>query len=160
MTSRDTKGVSPAHPHPRRGKPRATFSLEAWLRLVTLRRHVEDGISLRLKGSLDAGAQARQALGKLRGDLDPPSMETMLAVTELVTNSSSMRAPTTWCSRCLRVTSVWTEVTDEAGLDPATTGIPQDDKTGWACSWSSVWRTAGRGPRGHNTKVWFELRRG
>ena len=128
------------------------------------RRHVEDGISLRLKGSPDAGAEARRALSKLRGDLDPPLMETMrLLVTELVTNSvKHARAENVVLKVLVGRSSVWTEVTDEGpGFDPATTGFPRDDKTGWGLF--LVERLAHRwgvAKEGHNTKVWFELRRG
>ena len=165
MTSRDTRAriastsASTARQATRHLQP------EAWLRLVTPvgRRHVEDGISLRLKGSPDAGAQARQALGKLRGDLDPPLMETMrLLVTELVTNSvKHARADNVVLKVLVGHSSVWTEVTDEGpGFDLATTGIPKRQDRLGPVSWSSVWHTAGAWPEGHNTKVWFELRRG
>src|SRR5262245_4973159 len=81
---------------------------------------VEDGLNLRLTGDADAAAKARRALAKLRGDIDPPLMETLrLLVTELVTNSVKH---TDVDSVVLKVlvgrTAVWTEVTDEGpGFD-------------------------------------------
>ena len=114
------------------------------------------------QGKPGAGAQARQALGKLRGDLDPPLMETMLLVTELVTNSvKHARADNVVLKVLVGHSSVWTEVTDE---EPGSTrprrASPDTTRPAEGLFRSSVWHTAGRGPRGHNTKVWFELRRG
>jgi signal transduction histidine kinase len=131
--------------------------------LVETRERVEDGLTLRLDTSPNAGAKARLGLARLRGDLDAPLMETLrLLVTELVTNSvKHARADTVELSVRVDNSAVWTEVTDTGpGFDPATTGAPSTDHTGWglflvdllAERWG-VYRD------GHATKVWFELRR-
>jgi anti-sigma regulatory factor (Ser/Thr protein kinase) len=128
------------------------------------RRGVEDGVSLRLAGSTDAGAQARRALSRLRGDLDPPLMETLrLLVTELVTNSvKHADAETVLLKVLVGRNSVWTEVTDPGpGFDPTETGSPRPDRSGWGLF--LVERLADRwgvNQDGDATKVWFELRRG
>jgi anti-sigma regulatory factor (Ser/Thr protein kinase) len=122
---------------------------------------VQDGLTLRLSGDRDAAAKARRALGKLRGDLDPPLMETLrLLVTELVTNSVRHTGAETVVLRILVGRSaVWTEVTDAGpGFDPPARAAK--DGTGWglflverlAERWGVNQSDAG-------TKVWFELRR-
>jgi len=130
------------------------------------RRGVEDGLSLRLPGDTDAAAKARRALAKLRGDLDPPLMETLrLLVTELVTNSVKHTSADTVVLKVLvGKGAVWTEVTDEGpGFDPSKTGArrSREDHTGWGLF--LVERLAERwgvNQEGNSTKVWFELRRG
>jgi anti-sigma regulatory factor (Ser/Thr protein kinase) len=123
---------------------------------------VEDGLSLRLPGGPEAAARARRALANLRGDLDPPLMETLrLLVTELVTNSVKHTGAETLMLKVLVGRSaVWTEVTDAGpGFDPG--GAAGRDRTGWglflverlAHRWGVNRDTEG-------TKVWFELRRG
>ena len=125
---------------------------------------VDDGISLRLHGDPGAAAQARQALGKLRGDIDPPLMETLrLLVTELVTNSvKHAEADSVVLKVLVGRTAVRTEVTDEGpGFDPAVTGVPRRTALAGACSWWSALPTGGactrraRPPRSR-----FELLRG
>jgi anti-sigma regulatory factor (Ser/Thr protein kinase) len=127
-------------------------------------RAADDGLSLRLRGGPQAAARARQALGRLRGDLDPPLMETLrLLVTELVSNSVKHAAAD---SVVLRVavgrSAVLTVVTDEGpGFDPVEAGRSKPDESGWglflverlADRWGVV-RDEG------STRVWFELRRG
>jgi anti-sigma regulatory factor (Ser/Thr protein kinase) len=120
---------------------------------------VQDGLTLRLPGDREAAAKARRALTKLRGDLDPPLMETLrLLVTELVTNSVRHTGAETIVLRILVGRSaVWTEVTD-AG--PGFETPAGRDGTGWglflverlAERWGVNQSDAG-------TKVWFELRR-
>jgi anti-sigma regulatory factor (Ser/Thr protein kinase) len=123
---------------------------------------VQDGLTLRLPGERDAAAKARRALAKLRGDLDPPLMETLrLLVTELVTNSVRHTGARTVVLRILVGRSaVWTEVTDAGpGFDPRGNTAARDG-TGWglflverlADRWGVNQSDAG-------TKVWFELRR-
>ena len=120
---------------------------------------VHDGLTLRLPGDPDAAAKARQALAKLRGDLDPPLMETLrLLVTELVTNSvRHTKAQTVVLRILVGRSAVWTEVTDAgSGFEP----LARRDGTGWglflverlAERWGVNQSDAG-------TKVWFELRR-
>jgi anti-sigma regulatory factor (Ser/Thr protein kinase) len=125
---------------------------------------VEDGISLRLPGTPEAAGQARQALAKLRGDIDPPLMEILrLLVTELVTNSiKHAGADSVLLKVLVGRGAVWTEVTDPGpGFDPATTGKPRQDRSGWGLflveRLSHRWGVHQDGPA---TKVWFELRRG
>jgi len=125
---------------------------------------VEDGLSLRLPGNADAAATARRALAKLRGDLDPPLMETLrLLVTELVTNSVKHTGADTVVLKVLVGRSaVWTEVTDVGpGFDPPAPAAAGKDRTGWGLF--LVERLAQRwgvNQDGDGTKVWFELRRG
>jgi anti-sigma regulatory factor (Ser/Thr protein kinase) len=126
--------------------------------------NVQDGLSLRLPGSPEAAAKARQGLSKLRGDLDPPLMETLrLLVTELVTNSVRHTGGDTVVLRVLvGRSSVWTEVTDLGpGFDPPSDADAGRDRTGWGLF--LVERLAHRwgvGRDGDGSKVWFELRRG
>jgi len=125
-------------------------------------RHVDDGLSVRLDGGLEAAAKARRALSKLRGDLDPPLMETLrLLVTELVSNSIRHGHSDAVLLRVLVArNSVLTEVTDEGpGFDPESVGTPQPS-SGWGLF--LVERLAHRWGvknEGNATKVWFELRR-
>jgi anti-sigma regulatory factor (Ser/Thr protein kinase) len=125
---------------------------------------VEDGLNLRLARGPEAAANARRGLSKLRGDLDPPLMETLrLLVTELVTNCVRHTAADTIVVRILVGRSVVrTEVTDGGpGFDPQDTGEPGPDHTGWGLF--LVERLADRwgvNQYGDNTKVWFQLRRG
>jgi anti-sigma regulatory factor (Ser/Thr protein kinase) len=123
---------------------------------------VNDGISVRLSGGPQAAAKARRELSKLRGDLDPPLMETLrLLVTELVSNSVRHANAQTVVLRVLVGRSVvLTEVTDEGpGFDPALAPEP-DSESGWGLF--LVERLADRwgvkhGPQ--DTRVWFELQR-
>jgi len=125
---------------------------------------VDDGISLRLRGSPEAAARARRALSELRADIDPPLMETLrLLVTELVSNSvRHARADTVVLRVLVGRTVVLTEVTDEGpGFDPEDTGKPGTDDSGWGLF--LVERLAHRWgvtQKADATKVWFELRRG
>jgi anti-sigma regulatory factor (Ser/Thr protein kinase) len=90
-------------------------------------------------------------------------METLrLLVTELVTNSvKHTGASTVELTVLVGNSSVVTEVTDAGpGFDPAKTGPPSDDHTGWGLF--LVERLAERwgvDRHGGATKVWFELRR-
>jgi anti-sigma regulatory factor (Ser/Thr protein kinase) len=90
-------------------------------------------------------------------------METLrLLVTELVTNSVKHAGAHSVVLKVLVGRSVvWTEVTDEGpGFDPAATGRPRDDRSGWGLF--LVERLAHRwgvNQEGQSTKVWFELLR-
>jgi anti-sigma regulatory factor (Ser/Thr protein kinase) len=131
--------------------------------LVQTRERAEDGLSLRLDRGPDAAARARRGLARLRGDLDAPLMETLrLLVTELVTNSvRHTGARSVELTVLVGRSSVRTEVTDAGpGFDPAKTGSPAADHTGWGLF--LVERLAERwgvDKNGGPTKVWFELRR-
>jgi anti-sigma regulatory factor (Ser/Thr protein kinase) len=131
--------------------------------LVQTGERVEDGLSLHLDRSPEAAAKARRGLANLRGDLDPPLMETLrLLVTELVTNSvRHTGAPSVRLKVLVGSRVVLTEVTDAGpGFDPAETGSPGPDNTGWGLF--LVERLAERWgvtKNGHGTRVWFELRR-
>jgi anti-sigma regulatory factor (Ser/Thr protein kinase) len=131
--------------------------------LVQTDERVEDGLSLRLDRGPSAAAKARRGLARLRVDLDAPLMETLrLLVTELVTNSvKHTRADTLVVRVLVGNSAVWTEVTDAGpGFDPAKTGSPTNDHTGWGLF--LVERLAERwgvDKEGNATKVWFELRR-
>jgi anti-sigma regulatory factor (Ser/Thr protein kinase) len=128
------------------------------------RSGVEDGLSLRLPGDTEAAAKARRALSKLRGDLDPPLMETLrLLVTELVTNSVKHTSADSVALKVLVGKGVvLTEVTDEGpGFDPSKARTStRSDHAGWGLF--LVERLAERwgvNQDGGSTRVWFELRR-
>ena len=126
-------------------------------------RRVEDGMTLRLQGNPDAAAHARQALARLRSDIDSPLMETLrLLVTELVTNSvTHARADNVILKVLVANKAVWTEVTDEGpGFDPGDGNYPAEEHPGWGLF--LVERLANRwgvNHEGRSTKVWFELLR-
>jgi anti-sigma regulatory factor (Ser/Thr protein kinase) len=132
--------------------------------LVQTGERVEDGLNLHLDRGPEAAAKARRGLASLRGDLDPPLLETLrLLVTELVTNSvRHTGAPAVVLRVLVGNRVVLTEVTDAGpGFDPAETGSSAADHTGWGLF--LVERLAERWGvtrNGHGTKVWFELRRG
>jgi anti-sigma regulatory factor (Ser/Thr protein kinase) len=126
-------------------------------------RGVKDGITLRLQGTAEAGAHARQALARLRSDIDSPLMETLrLLVTELVTNSVTHAGADSIVLKVLvGHKAVWTEVTDEGpGFDPAAGSEPGDHRPGWGLflveRLANRWGVNHEGP---STKVWFELLR-
>jgi anti-sigma regulatory factor (Ser/Thr protein kinase) len=133
------------------------------MKLIQTRERAEDGLSLKLDRGPGAAAKARRGLARLRGDLDAPLMETLrLLVTELVTNSvKHTAAKTVELTVLVGRSSVRTEVTDGgSGFDPAQTGSPSSDHTGWGLF--LVERLAERwgvDKDGSATKVWFELRR-
>jgi anti-sigma regulatory factor (Ser/Thr protein kinase) len=123
---------------------------------------VDDGISVRLRGGPEAAARARRELSKLRGDIDPPLMETLrLLVTELVSNSvRHANSQDVMLKVLVGRTVVLTEVSDEGpGFDPANTGQPGTE-SGWGLF--LVERLAHRWGVNHgdaSTRVWFELQR-
>jgi len=124
---------------------------------------VEDTITLRLQGTPEAAAQAREAIARLRRDLDPRLMETLrLLVTELVTNSvKHAGAHSVMLHVLVAQTSVRTEVTNDGpGFEPTDTGRPRQDRSGWGLF--LVQRLAERwgvSQDDNSTKVWFELPR-
>jgi anti-sigma regulatory factor (Ser/Thr protein kinase) len=124
---------------------------------------VDEGLSLRLPGGLEAAAHARRALARLRGDLDPPLVETLrLLLTELVSNSVRHAGTKTLTIRIIvGRSSVLTEVMDEGpGFDPARTGTPRSDQTGWGLFLvERLARRWGVANDDRATKVWFELPR-
>jgi anti-sigma regulatory factor (Ser/Thr protein kinase) len=127
------------------------------------RQAVDENLSIRLPGGADAAARARRELSRLRADLDPPLAETLrLLVSELVSNAVRHTAAETVSLKVLvGRTAVFTEVKDTGpGFDPATTGLPLGDHTGWGLF--LVERLADRWGVAHDdpgTAVWFELRR-
>ena len=127
------------------------------------RGDVDDALTMRIAGGPEAAARARRAIAGLPGDLDPSLCETLrLLVTELVANSvrhADAEAVTLRVSVGPR--AVRTEVTDPGpGFDPANTGSPRDDHSGWGLF--LVERLADRwgvARAGSATRVWFELAR-
>lgn len=124
---------------------------------------MQDAVDLRLAGGPESAAIARRHIARLRGDIDPPLMETMrLLVTELVANSVRH---TSSDSVGLKVAvgrgAVLVEVADEGdGFDPARNPGPQEE-SGWGLF--LVERLANRwgvSRDGSSTRVWFELVRG
>jgi anti-sigma regulatory factor (Ser/Thr protein kinase) len=126
------------------------------------RSKVED-VSMRIAGGPDAAARARRAIAGLRADLDPSLLETLrLLVTELVANSvRHADAEAVTLKVVVGPRAVLTEVTDAGpGFDPASTGTPRADHSGWGLF--LVERLAKRWGvtrAGQATRVWFELPR-
>ena len=126
-------------------------------------RGADNALSLRLSGGAAAASAARQAMSRLRGDMDPPVLENLrLLVTELIANSvKHADADTVGLKVVVGGRSVLVEVTDEGrGFDPAPRTEGQDEASGWGLF--LVERLADRwgvsGDSGEMT-VWFELRR-
>lgn len=123
-----------------------------------------DTINLRFKGGPEAASLARRALGKLRGDIDPPLMETMrLLVTELVANSVRHTGSDSVGLKVLVGRSaVLVEVSDSGpGFQHRPRRRGDDVQSGWGLF--MVERLAHRwgvGREGPATRVWFELLRG
>jgi anti-sigma regulatory factor (Ser/Thr protein kinase) len=126
-------------------------------------RLTQDSVDLRLNGSAEAPSVARRALSRLRGDIDPPVMETMrLLVTELVSNSVKHSS-----SESVRLkvavgrSGVLVEVTDQgSGFEHRPRNTHETRDSGWGLF--LVERLAHRwgiGREGGATRVWFELRR-
>ena len=124
---------------------------------------VKDTIDLRLNGGPEAPSKARRALGRLRGDLDPPLMETMrLLVTELVSNSvKHAKAEAVSLRVLVGRQAVLVEVTDHGpGFQHRPRRRNDARDSGWGLF--LVERLAHRwgvGNDGPATRVWFELRR-
>ena len=131
--------------------------------LPVRRAEVDEGLTMRIAGGPDAAARARLAITNLRGDIDPPLRDTLrLLVTELVANSvRHARADALTLRVVVGPRAVLTEVTDSGpGFDPASTGAPRDDHSGYGLflveRLADRWGVA-RG--GRSTRVWFELAR-
>jgi anti-sigma regulatory factor (Ser/Thr protein kinase) len=124
----------------------------------------ENAIDLQFRGGPEAAALARGALTKLRGDLDPPLMETMrLLVTELVANSVRHTGSDSVRLKVLVGRSaVVVEVSDSGpGFKYRPRRRTDAEESGWGLF--LVERLANRwgvGREGSSTRVWFELRRG
>jgi anti-sigma regulatory factor (Ser/Thr protein kinase) len=127
------------------------------------RAEVDEGLTMRIAGGPDAAARARRAITNLRGDIDPSLRDTLrLLVTELVANSvRHARADALTLRVVVGPGAVLTEVTDSGpGFDPASTGAPRDDHSGYGLF--LVERLADRwgvARAGRSTRVWFELAR-
>lgn len=124
----------------------------------------EDAVHLRLDGSTEAAADARRALARLRGDIDPPVLETLrLLVTELIANSvTHTNAENVDLKVLVGPSAVVTEVTDPGpGFEPVERAPDQDQASGWGLflvdRLADRWGVK-REPEG--TRVWFELKRG
>jgi len=128
------------------------------------RGSVRDTIDLRITGGPEAPSKARRALGKLRGDIDPPLMETMrLLVTELVSNSvRHAKAEAVSLRVLVGRQAVLVEVTDHGpGFQHRPRRRSDARDSGWGLF--LVERLAHRwgvGKDGPSARVWFELRRG
>jgi anti-sigma regulatory factor (Ser/Thr protein kinase) len=124
----------------------------------------DDSIALQFKGGPEAATMARRALGKLRGDLDPPLMETMrLLVTELVANAvRHTGTENVGLKVAVGRSAVLVEVSDSGpGFQHRPRRRSANDESGWGLF--LVERLAHRwgvGRDGPATRVWFELLRG
>ena len=129
--------------------------------LPVRRAEVDEGLTVRIAGGPDAAARARRAITNLRGDIDPSVRDTLrLLVTELVANSvRHARTDALTLRVVVGPRAVLTEVTDSGpGFDPASTGAPRDDHSGYGLF--LVERLADRwgvARAGRSTRVWFEL---
>lgn len=127
-------------------------------------RGADSALSLHLSGGAAAASAAREALARLRGDVDPPLLENLrLLVTELIANSvKHADADTVGLKVAVGRRSVLVEVTDQGrGFEPAPRVEGQDQASGWGLF--LVERLADRwgvSREGREMKVWFELRRG
>jgi anti-sigma regulatory factor (Ser/Thr protein kinase) len=123
----------------------------------------DDAMSLSLDGGPEAASHARRALSRLRGDLEPPVMDTMrLLVTELIANSvKHARSDAVALKVAVARGAVLVEVRDEGpGFEPAERTAGQDDASGWGLY--LVDRLADRWGVSREesaTRVWFELKR-
>ena len=124
---------------------------------------IEDVVKLSLEGGPEAAVRARQALSRLRSELDPPTLESLrLLVTELVSNAvRHAGAPTVDLVVLVSAPAVRVEVTDHGpGFEPAGRTRGQDPEGGWGLylveRLADRWGVA-REERG--TRVWFELER-
>jgi anti-sigma regulatory factor (Ser/Thr protein kinase) len=121
-------------------------------------------IDLRFRGGPEAATLARRALTKLRGDIDPPLMETMrLLVTELVANSVRHTGSENIGLKVLvGKSAVLVEVRDSGpGFQHRPRRRGEVTESGWGLF--LVERLAHRwgvGRDGPATRVWFELLRG
>jgi anti-sigma regulatory factor (Ser/Thr protein kinase) len=121
-------------------------------------------MSMRLGGGPEAAAAARAAMSRLRGDLDPPLLESMrLLVTELIANSvKHANAAAIGLKVVVGRRSVLVEISDHGpGFEPAGRFQGQDEASGWGLF--LVERLADRWGVSRDdqaTRVWFELRRG
>jgi anti-sigma regulatory factor (Ser/Thr protein kinase) len=122
----------------------------------------ENRLTLELSGGPEAAARARGAIESLGAELDPSLLEKLqLLITELVANSiQHARADALTLRVVVGRSGVMAEVTDAGpGFDPAGTGRPRADHTGWGLL--LVERLADRwgvSRAGRSTRVWFELR--
>ena len=132
--------------------------------MTTSGHTAEDAFHLRLDGKSEAASEARRALSRLGGDIDPPLLETLrLLVTELIANSVKHTDVDDVDLKVLVGRSaVVTEVTDAGpGFEPVERAPDQDEASGWGLF--LVDRLADRWGvtrEGHGTRVWFELKRG
>lgn len=121
-----------------------------------------DEVSLDLPGGPGAAAVARRELSRLGSELEPPLLETLyLLVTELVSNAVKHAAAEMVSVRVsLLGDGVRAEVTDPGrGFDPAGTGVPRDNHSGWGLFLvSRLAHRWGVAEDGKATSVWFELR--
>jgi anti-sigma regulatory factor (Ser/Thr protein kinase) len=125
-------------------------------------RVTQDSVDLRLNGSPEAPSVARRALSRLRGDIEPPVMETMrLLVTELVSNSvKHSQSDSVRLKVAVGRSGVLVEVTDQGpGFERKPQSANPARESGWGLF--LVERMAHRwgvSREGGGTRVWFELR--
>lgn len=124
---------------------------------------LEDAMKISLEGGPQAASRARGALGRLRTELDPPTLESLrLLVTELISNAvRHAGAPTVELLVVVTEPSVRVEVVDRGpGFKPAERYTGQTREGGWGLF--LVGRLADRWGVGRElgaTRVWFELER-
>jgi anti-sigma regulatory factor (Ser/Thr protein kinase) len=124
---------------------------------------VEDAVHLSLDGGPDAAVEARGALARLGGDLDPPLLENMrLLITELITNAvRHAHARNVDVQVLVSAPAVRVEVADP---EPGHVNAPSNGGKGAGGGWglflveqvADRWGVA-REERGK--RVWFELER-
>lgn len=124
---------------------------------------LDDAIKLNLEGGPEAAVNARRALGRLRGELDAPTLEGLrLLVTELISNAvRHAGAPTVELLVFVTPPAVRVEVVDHGpGFQPEQRRANQSTEGGWGLF--LVGRLADRwgvAREERATRVWFELER-
>jgi anti-sigma regulatory factor (Ser/Thr protein kinase) len=126
-------------------------------------RPIEDAVELNLDSGPEAAVTARSTLAGLRGDLDPPLLESLgLLVTELITNAvRHTGAPRVDVLVRVSQPAVRVEVADRG---PGFVAEPRPRRRSSEGGWGLflVERLADRwgvAREGRGTRVWFELRR-
>jgi anti-sigma regulatory factor (Ser/Thr protein kinase) len=131
--------------------------------LPSRRPDLDDGLITRIRGGPEAAVRARIAISELETDLDPSQLETLrLLVTELVANSvRHAQADAITLRVVVGRSSVLAEVSDPGpGFDPAGTGSPRGDHTGWGLYLvEQLAQRWGVSRNGRSSRVWFELPR-
>ena len=120
-------------------------------------------LRVEIAGDSEAAGRARRAIGRLRTDLDPPTVESMrLLITELVTNSvRHAQAPLIEMAVAVSKDDVRVEIANPGGGFEAKPSGPEDSDSGWGLflvdRLASEWGVDDAA--GGYQRVWFEMAR-